>query len=186
VFSFFVFVSALAGCGRFRKREYALLACALIASIPVMNFIIWIGTTMQHCRYLYMAAVFVMLLMVSILAKIRWSAVLLGAFLAMNALATLSNIWIYRDMLARTEILAESVRLDWLEHPTVHTIALVDVPDSPNGVFFFANELAGNLKRKIPDAKIIRQEVLDYKGFTDKSLLVYKWDDADRILDRVY
>lgn len=185
MFSFLIFVSALAGCGRFKQREYALLVCALIASLPVMNFIIWIGTTMQHCRYLYMTAVFVMLLIVSTLGKIRWSAVLLGAFLAMNALGTLSNIWIYRDMLVRTESLAESVRLDWLEQPTVRTIALVDVPDSPSGVFFFANELVGNLKRKIPDAKIIRQKEQDQKQFTGTSLLAYKWNDTDRVLERV-
>lgn len=185
VFSLFVFVSALVGRSCFKRREYALLACTLIASLPVMNFIIWIGTTMQHCRYLYMPAVFAMLLIVSILGKIRWSAALLGTFLALNALGALSNIWIYRDMLAKTEILAESVRLDSLQHPAIRSIVLVDVPDSPSGVFFFADELVGNLKRKIPDAKIIREGVQDYQRFTDTSLLAYKWNNKNLALDRL-
>jgi len=184
-FALFIFVSAIAGRGRFGRKEYALVACTLLASVPVVNLVGWIGTSMLHSRYLYMPAVFAMLLMVSILGKIRWSAALLGMFLAINTLGAMSNIWIQRDMLARTESLAESVRSDWLKHPTAQTISLVDFPEHPSGVFYFAHELVEKINRKIPDATVLRQGLQDFTQSADAATLAYKWNDTNQTLDRV-
>jgi hypothetical protein len=184
-FSLFIFVLVLAGAGRFGRREYALLVCALIAALPVMNLVIWIGSTMQHSRYLYMPSVFVMLLIVSIWGKIRWASVMLGTLLAINALGVISNIWVYRDMLARTESLAESVRLDWLKYQTADTIFLVDIPESPSGVFFFGNELVDKIDKKIPSVTVLRQGIRDFAQSANSTALAYRWNDADRSLELV-
>ena len=181
-FSLLVFMVALTGAGRFGRREYALLACAPIAALPVMNLVIWIGSSMQHSRYLYMPAVFVMILMASALGKKRWSAFFLGTFLTLNALGVISNIGIYRDMLAKTESLAESVRMDWSNHPSARAIFLMDVPDSPSGVFFFAPELIAEIKEKIPGVKIFRQRTEGAAQSGDTARLVYEWNDEDGTL----
>jgi len=184
-FAVFLLVAAVAGRGCFGKKEYALLVCVLLASIPVLNLIGWIGTPLQHSRYLYMPTVFVMLLLVSTFGKVRWSGCLLGVFLVVNALGAASNIWVYRNMLTRTEILAEKVRMDWAQQPDAQKIFLVDLPENPSGVFFFAHELVERMERKIPSATILRRTGNDFSQPANTTELAYKWNDRDRTLDRI-
>jgi hypothetical protein len=185
LFSVLVFVSAVSSRGCFGRKEYALLGCTLLAAAPVMNIAGWIGTSKLHSRYLYMPAVFVMLLIASTLVKARRSALLLGAFLAANAASTMSNVWIYRDMLAKTGSISDSVRQDWLQHPGAREICLAGVPENPCGVFLFGSELVEQIKKKVPNATIIRQGTRDSSGSGASARLTYQWSNSDRMLHRV-
>jgi hypothetical protein len=175
-------LAAILGRGCFRRREYALVGCVAIALIPVANIIGWLGSPMQHCRYLYIPAIFVMMLIVSTLGKIRWAVLLLEAFLVINAAGAASNIQAYINMLDRVEKLAESVRADWIRHPSVREIRLVNLPDHTDGVFFFGSELEDRIGRKIPSATILRQETYVFSGPETSNQLIYRWSDADRML----
>jgi hypothetical protein len=175
-------LSAFLNCGSFRRREYALVACVAIALIPVANIVGWLGQPMQHCRYLYIPAVFVMLLIVSTLGKIRWAVLLLEAYLVINAVGAASNIQVYLNVLDRVEKLAESVRADWIRHPSTREICLVNLPDHTDGVFFFSTELEDRIGRKIPSATTHRQDSYVFSGVETSNRLVYQWSDADRTL----
>jgi hypothetical protein len=177
-----IILSAILGRGCFRRREYALVICVAIALVPVANIVGWLGAPMQHCRYLYIPAVFVMLLIVSILGNIQWSVLLLEAFLAVNAVGAASNIQAYLNMLDRVEKLAESVRSDWIRRPAVREICLVSLPDYTDGVFFFGSELEDRIGRKIPSATILRQEAYDSTESDASNRLTYRWSDTDRII----
>jgi hypothetical protein len=182
LFAALILIAAIAGRGCFKRKEYALTACILLVLIPVLNIIGWIGTPMMHSRYLYMPAIFSMLLITSTFGKIQWPAVILGAFIVVNALGAISNIQVYRNMLAKTESLADSVRLDWGKQPDVRTICLVNLPESLNGVFFFGSEVVDRIGRKIPAATILRKETYDSKEPDASIRITYRWSDADQTL----
>jgi hypothetical protein len=178
-FSALILVAAIAYRGRFGRREYALVACILLASIPVLNIIGWIGESMLHSRYLYLPAVFAMLLIVSTIGNTRLATALLGMYLVLNAMGAASNTWVYRDMLARTGKIADTVRTDWSRHPNVHTIRLIDLPDNPGGVFLFSYELVERIEKRIPDVTVLRQDSHDPTKPATSEVLTYRWDDRD-------
>ena len=177
-----LFLTALSSRGCFKRKEFALAACALLALIPVLNIVGWIGPPMQHSRYLYLPAIFVMMLIASTLGKIRWATFLLTAFLAVNTMGAISNTRVYLDMLARIERLASAVQTDWRRQPTIRTICLVNLPENPNGVFFFGSELVERIGTKIPKATILRQEAYVSKESDVPDRLIYRWNNADRTL----
>jgi hypothetical protein len=178
-----IFMAAIAGRDCFKKKEYGLIGCILLALTPVLNIVAWIGSPMQHCRYLYMPAVFVMLLLASVFGKIRWSALILGSFLAVNSIGALSNIRVYLNMLAKTERLADSIRMDWAKHPAVRKIYLMDLPESLNGVFYFGSEVAERTRIKIPNATILMDEMPDLSESEASTRIGCQWRDADQTID---
>jgi hypothetical protein len=177
-----VLITAFRCRGCFRRKEYALIAMTVLALAPALNIIGWIGSWMQHSRYLYMATVFVMLLLASVVSRIPWSTGLLGAFLLINALGATSNIRVYRDMLARADSLAATVFTDWKHHPSVRTICLLNLPEHPDGVFYFGSEVADRISRNIPGATIVRQEVQEPVSSDASTRLVYRWNKEKRSL----
>jgi hypothetical protein len=182
VVALFVLTAAVASRGCFGRREYSLVACTFLASIPVLNIVGWIGSPMQHSRYLYMPAVFSMLLMASVLRKVRRAGFFLGIYFLVNATGVLANVSCYRNMLARCESIAESVRSDWMGQPGTKAVYLVNIPEHPDGVFYFGSELVERIERKIPNAAIVRLEMLDSIDPKGLPTLVYQWSNADRTL----
>lgn len=180
-----VLITAFRCRGCFRRKEYALTAMTVLALAPALNIIGWIGSWMQHSRYLYMATVFAMLLLASVVSRIPWSTGLLGAFLLINALGAASNIRVYRDMLARADSLAATVFTDWKHHASVRTICLLNLPEHPDGVFYFGSEVADRIRRKIPSVTIVRQEAPDPVSSDASTHLVYRWNKEERLLHRV-
>jgi hypothetical protein len=177
-----VLLTAFLCRGCFRRKEYALIAFILLSLAPVLNIVGWIGSWMQHSRYLYLPTVFAMLLIASTVSKIRWSTGILGAFLFINVLGAASNIQVYRDMLQKAEILAGTIHFDWKRQPTARTICLINLPENPDGVFYFGSEVVERIGRKIPNATILRQDVYVSTGPDASARLVYQWNDADRTL----
>jgi protein O-mannosyl-transferase len=180
-----IFISAIAGKDCFRRKEYALVACILLSLAPVLNIVVWIGSPMQHCRYLYMPTVFVMLLIASVLDKIRWSSVLLGTFFAANLIGAISNIQVYRDMLIKTESIADSVRLDYEKQPSIREIDLAGLPESLNGVFYFGSEVVERIRKKIPNTTIRMEGANNSVESNASSRFNYRWSDADQMIHRV-
>ncbi len=182
LFAGFILAAAVAARGCCGPREYSLVLGVFITSIPVLNIAGWIGSPMQHSRYLYMPAVFTTLLLVSILGKVRRAGIFLGTYCIVNAVGATANLWIYRDMLARTETIADSVSADWKRQPDTRTICLAGVPEHPDGVFFFGSELVDRIQAKIPQAAVVQLEVCDASNSGTKSRLAYRWSSADRAL----
>jgi hypothetical protein len=168
--------------GCFRRREYALVGFVFLSLLPVLNIVGWIGSSMQHSRYLYLPTVFSMLLVASTVGKIRWSTGILGALLFINVLGAVSNIRVYRDMLQKAEIVASTVHFDWKRQPAARTISLLNLPEDPDGVFYFGSEVVERIARKIPNAKILRQDAYVSAGPGASPQLIYKWDGTDRSL----
>jgi hypothetical protein len=183
LFAMLAIASALLSRGCFRRREFALLICAGLALAPVMNIIGWLGSPMQHSRYLYIPAIFVLLLLTSTLIKIRRSAYLLSAFLILNTIGAISNIRVYHNALAKIETLARSIQTDWrMRKSTAQKIYLIRIPETPNGVFFFGSELADRVGKKIPSATIIREEAYDPLSAGASGRMIYQWSNKEQTL----
>jgi hypothetical protein len=177
-----IFIAAIAGRGCFRQKEYGLAGCILLALTPVLNLVAWIGSPMQHCRYLYLPSVFVMMLLASVFGKIRWSALILGGFLAVNSMGALSNIRVYLDMLAKAERLADSIRMDWAKHPAIRNIHLTDLPESLDGVFYFGSEVEERTRMKIPNAVIVVNGMPDSSESEASTRMRCQWRNADQTI----
>ena len=168
--------------GCFRRKEYALIAMTVLSLAPVLNIVGWIGSWMQHSRYLYMPAIFVMLLIASTAVKIRWSAAILGAFLFVNASGAASNIRVYLDMMKKAATFADTVRSDWMRRSSPTEICLIGLPEHTDGVFYFGTEVVEQIGSRIPNAKIVRQEVYDPESSDTTGKLFYRWSRDDRSL----
>jgi hypothetical protein len=182
LYAVFVFVTASACRGCCGRRELSLVACTFLAAIPVLNIAGWIGPSMQHSRYLYLPAIFSFLLLVSLIGKLRMAGVLLGSYFLINALGVSANIWSYRHMLLRSESVAESVRIDCAQQPGIKTIFLLNLPENPDGVFFFGSEVVAQLESRIPTARIIRVQAANTAEFHAPAGLVYQWSEKDQML----
>ncbi len=184
LFIIFLVVAALICRGNFQLQEYLLAGWTLIAAIPVMNIVSWIGSSMQHSRYLYLPAVFAALMMASVLNRGRFSSLLLTGYLLLSAAGVLTNIQGYKRALARTEIIAESVRMEWLRNPEARRICIVGLPEHVDGVFYFGSELIERVKGKVPRAEIVRVES-NQVGTEPKSTSIYRWSPAKHDLVRI-
>jgi len=109
-------------------------------------------------------------------SQFRRSEIFRGLYLILNAAGALASPSSHRDMLARTETVAESVRIDSLRRPTFTTI--VDLPKNSNGVFFFGSELIQRIEKKIPQSCVVHEESPGVKG----DGLIYQWRNAERRL----
>jgi hypothetical protein len=171
--------------GCFKRKEYALIGFIILSLAPVLNIVGWIGSWMQHSRYVYMPTVFVMLLIASTAVKIRWSTGILAAFMLINAFGAASNIRVYRDMMERATSLAEIVHSDWEQQQSVRTICLLNLPEHTDGVFYFGSEVADQIGKRIPGAAIVRLEALDAVGPDSSRRLLYSWNKSERTLNLI-
>jgi len=185
VFVFAVLLLCMApACRRcFGSREYMLAVCTLIASIPVINICGWIGSTMQHSRYLYLPEIFSVLMIVSILTQARHSRLFLALFLLLNAAGTEANLLSYKGALGRIKNISESVRLELLRKPMVRAICLVDVPEHGEGIYYFDSELAEAIKDRIPRAEVLRMKS-GGSAEIPADALIYQWNKTSRSLVR--
>jgi hypothetical protein len=181
VFVVFLFFVGFAGRGCFRRREYLLAACTLIASIPVINIAGWIGSSMQHSRYLYLPGIFAILMMVSVLSQAKHSRFFLASFLLVNAAGVLANLSSYKNTLARVESIAESVRLEYLRGPQIPSICLVALPEHTDGIFYFGSELTERIQNKIPQAQVIRLKSTGTEEVRAPAS-IYEWSSSEHTL----
>ncbi len=185
LFTIPVLITAFLCRGCFRQKEYALMILLVLAMAPALNIIGWIGSWMQHSRYLYMPTVFVMLLLASVVSKMRWSTGLLGAFLLINAFGAASNVRVYRDMLAKADSLADAVYSDWKHRPALSKIGLLNLPEHTDGVFYFGSEVADRIQSRIQGATIIRLESYDPVKSDAAAQWIYQWKKETRSLQLV-
>jgi hypothetical protein len=180
----FLAAAALACRGCFQRREYMLAVCTLLAAIPVINIVGWIGSPMQHSRYLYMPGVFAILMVVSFFRKGRFAGAFLSVYFLINAAGLLSSISSYENMLDRAESIAESVRAEWMREPGLRTICLADLPEHIDGVFYFGSELAGKIHNKVPQANIVKSNP-GRAMIMPAAALIYGWSNAEHTLVRI-
>ena len=102
-----------------------------------------------------------------------------------DALGATSNIRVYRDMLARADSLAATVFADWTHHASVRTICLLNLPEHPDGVFYFGSAVAVRIRRNIPGATFIPQAAQDPVSSDASTRLGYQWNKEERLLQRV-
>src|SRR5690606_4896053 len=100
--------------------------------------------SLQHSRLLYWPSVWMAIFMVGALRFTRNPRVTLAALILLQAAGVTYNIWIYRDMVARCHVIAQGIEYDVRESSSPaqsSRIVLQGVPGTPNGVFYFADEL---------------------------------------------
>jgi hypothetical protein len=178
----FILVTAIACRGCCGRREISLMVCTVLASLPVLNIAGWIGSSMQHSRYLYMPTIFSILLLVSIIGKVRRAGFLLSLYLLVNVAAVVANIQVYREMLGRAGPIAESVREEWMRQQGPATIYLRNLSEYGTGVFFFDSELVANIESKIPNAVVVRLGAGDPSNLEGLKGLIYQWHNEDQTL----
>jgi hypothetical protein len=158
-----------------------LLVLAFLSAIPMLNLIGWISPTLQHGRFLYLPSVWMSLAVVCAVSRCGRRNVLLALLLTLNSGAVVYNVWVYRDMLARTHWISDKVRNDVAGHgASIRAIVVLDFPDAPNGVFFFKSELLAKMKAKMPGVRIALGQN-EYE--LSRDILLYRWNPARRVLD---
>jgi hypothetical protein len=84
--------------------------------------------------------------------------------------------------MGKAEILADTVYSDWKRQSAAHTICLLNLPENPDGVFYFGSEVVERIGRKIPNATILRQDAYVSTEPGASPWLIYRWSNIDRAL----
>lgn len=166
----------------FRKKMYLLLALLFVSAVPVFTLVGWLRPSLQNSRFLYLPAVWMgFTLAVSIGARSRYAMPILVLFIMSNSFAAHHNVAVYKEMLAKTDYLADQVLQDQKRMQS-ETIFLAGLPEAPNGVFYFPSELAFKVRMQMPDVNVVLvlpEQPLPAGGNGKR---VYKWDATERML----
>ncbi len=165
-----------------RKPICLFAALLLVSAVPVFTLIGWIRPSLQNSRFLYLPAVWMcFMLAVSIGSRSRYALPVIASLVMSNAFAAHHNVAVYREMLTRTDYLADQVLQDQNRMPA-GTVFLVGLPEAPNGVFYFPSELTFKVKTRMPEVNVVLvppDATLEPAGTGKRS---YKWDAQQRVL----
>jgi hypothetical protein len=156
-----------------RGRMLALALLCVLSAAPAVNVIGWIRPSLLHSRHVYLAGLWMSLLVAAALAQCGKRQLVTFAWIAVNIAALNYNLWVQRDMFQRAESIAERVAWDWERegHPAV--IQVTGAPDDANGAFYFGDELRRRIEEQTAGAKVPGLRPLSYA-----------WDERQRTLVR--
>ena len=166
----------------FGKKVYLFLAVLVVSALPVFSLVGWLRPSLQNARFLYLPAVWMSFaLAVAIVGRSRYVTSILLLLVVSNSLAAHHNVAVYREMLTKTDYLADQLLQDHRRMPA-ETIVLVGLPEAPNGVFYFPSELAFKVKMQMPNVKVVQLLPEQPPPVGGNSQRVYKWDEPERTL----
>jgi hypothetical protein len=166
----------------FRKKGYLFLALLVVSALPVFTLVGWLRPSLQNARFLYLPAVWMSFtLAVTIVGRSRYVTTILMLLVMSNSLAAHHNVAVYKEMLMKTDYLADQVLQDQKRTPA-ETIFLAGLPEAPNGVFYFPSELAFKVKARLPDVNVVTLLPEDPLPAGGKGVRIYKWDATETAL----
>ncbi len=152
-FAVLLAASAAAGASSTPRQRILTLYC-LAATIPVATITGWLDESAQHVRFLYMPAVFVMMLAAAALSNTRWPVVLPAAFAALNLCCGAYNTWAYKATYRRAGELAGRIAADYAGRPGPVRLEVMGMPAEFNGVLFSRFELQYRLQERLPGVTV--------------------------------
>ena len=155
------------------RKEFGLVGCALVTALPALNIIGWISASAQQSRYLYMPGIWIALVMAQLVGQVPRPMWFFSAGLLANALASYTDLDIYRDMLHRTEIYA---RLIQEQSGHARQIVIANFPAEPNGIFFFRDELVRQVQARMGTTQIL----VDGSPEPAEPAVRFRWDAPSR------
>lgn len=170
----------LLSSGRLDRKSYAIGGLALVSALPVMTVAGWMGASMLHSRYLYWPAVWVALLLVHMIEMCRVPRLVLTMLLLANLSAATSNLLVYRDARTWAESVAVRIGRDIRNRPDVRAVYLVGIPDSANGVLFFAEQVLTLVRKESQGRAVSLIPAAAADRLPPEHALIYRWDSRLR------
>jgi hypothetical protein len=158
------------------REKCTLVVLTLMSAAPVVNVIGWIQPSLQHSRHLYWPSVWMVLLLALALEQCRWRSAFALMFLVVQAVGLTYNIRVYRDLFERTGQIASRIEREAHAVADVTEVRLVGVPESPNGVFYFSDELTKRINDALPGVVVRSCHRIMDCDMPDTRALSYKWD----------
>jgi hypothetical protein len=166
----------------FRKKVSLFLALLFVSAVPVFTLVGWLRPSLQNSRFLYLPAVWIcFVLAVTIGARSRYAMPILVLLVMSNSFAAHYNVAVYREMLTKTDYLADQVFQEQKRMPAA-TIFLTGLPEAPNGVFYFPSELAFKVKTRLPDVNVVLLLPEEPPPAGGNGKRIYKWDATESVL----
>ncbi len=159
-----------------RQRMAAIYA--ILGTIPVATLVSWLDVTAQHTRYIYMSAMFVMMLTAAALWNGRWRRFTLPVFAILSLTAAAHNVSVYRETYASADAMASQIAADVGNRREVRVL---DMPAEFNGTLFGQFEVQYKFETRRPDVPI--RFVGAAEGCGDA--LCYRWQPEARDIRRV-
>jgi len=167
---------ATAAVARTGKREIFLLCLMLVAALPVLNLVGWLGPLAQNSRYLYLPACFMCIFLPAVVSSSRARTLLLAGWVLVFAICLRMDQVVYQRMIERIPATVAMVAAD--ARDAGEPVNLVNVPEDPWGVYYFRLELVARLKTALPGATIVPDATAPSAG------LNYDWSPEGEALLR--
>lgn len=173
-------VAACTGASTTPQQRMAAIY-AILGTVPVVTLVSWLDVTSQHTRYIYMSAMFVMMITAAALWNGRLRILTLPAFALLSLTAAAHNIGAYRDTYAQADAMAAQIAAD---REGAREVRVLDMPDEFNGTLFGQFEVMYKFQAREPDVPI---RFIDTRKSADRcgEALCYQWDAETRSIRRV-
>jgi hypothetical protein len=126
----------------------------LVAALPVLNIVGWIGPSLQQGRYLYAPAIWWSFLIASVLVTSARRRLLIPAWIAVTGLAAFFNVYAQAQGLERIRQAVRQIQVDSERSPACRSVALVGIEEHQDGVYFFSHELLTRTRAALPSVRV--------------------------------
>jgi hypothetical protein len=154
---------------------------AILATAPVATLVSWLDVTAQHTRYIYMSAMFVMMLTAAALWNGRLRRFTLPAFGLLSLTAATHNVQAYRTTYSQADTMAGKIAAELRGEREVR---ILDMPDEFNGTLFGQFEVKYKFEARRPDIPI---RFLNTRDSNERcgDAICYQWLPEARDIRRV-
>ncbi|MEI9813079.1 MAG: hypothetical protein WDO18_10610 [Acidobacteriota bacterium] len=168
-------VAVLTGASTSPRQRWTAVY-ALLATGPVVTLVSWLDVTAQHVRYIYMPAMFVLMLTAAALWNGKSRAFTLPAFAILSLAGAAHNVGAYRDTYAHADALAARIAD---ERAGAREVRILNMPAEFNGILFSQFELMYRFQARRPDVPI------QFNEASCGDAACYEWMPETRDLRRV-
>ncbi|MBV9266824.1 MAG: hypothetical protein JO061_11710 [Acidobacteriaceae bacterium] len=155
-------------------RRTWMILLAFVAAVPAANMIGWMTPWAQQGRYVSHSAIWIVFLLVWTLRSVRFSSVLLPAWVAIFAIAAFFNTLPYVRMMRVIKLAAHEATAA-CENTNCRALVLENLPRDYEGAFYFGFQVVHDVRAALPNVTVLANTPV-----TPTSAVVLRWSDGDR------
>ena len=153
--AYVAFLSIVLFSGASAGKRTWLMVLPFIAVIPMLNMFGWMTQYAQQGRYLYQPVIWILFALVPAISAVRFSGVLMTAWVAIMSAAALFNTLAYVRMISAVHDDVVQAAAACKGAKCCRVLDIYDIPRDMYGAFYFKYQFVHDLKLALPDVEIV-------------------------------
>lgn len=133
-----------------------LLVLSVLAVLPMMNMFGWMTQYAQQGRYLYHPVIWIVIIMVVAISRVRASGIVFPAWIVVMLIAALFNELVYIKMIREVnDVAVPTAERACKNAQCCRSLYLSDVPRDLYGAFYFQHQVVHQLQLDLPGVAVV-------------------------------